>query len=247
MRVRGILFDKDGTLIDFHASWSSLYRELCLELADGDPGRANRMLSLGGMDPDTGRVRSGSVLAAGNTIDIVGLWYPELSGHGRDAMIARIDRRFFENGVRYSVPVPGLVETLRELAERGIPMGVATSDGTAATRAALAALGVDGFLPHVFGYDSVPRPKPAPDIVHAFAAAIGDTAQAVVVVGDNTHDLHMARSAGAAAAIGVLSGTGTAEDLAPLADAVLDTIRGLPAWLRQPSGISNQSSLHGGT
>ena len=38
-----------------------------------------------------------------------------------------------------------------------------------AAQAALEALGVDAYLPHVFGYDSVAHPKPAPDIVHAFA------------------------------------------------------------------------------
>jgi phosphoglycolate phosphatase len=110
-------------------------------------------------------------------------------------------------------------------------MGVGTSDGTAAARAALAALGVDSYLPHVFGYDSVDRPKPAGDMVHAFAAAVGVPVAAIAVVGDNVHDLQMARNAGAGWAIGVLSGTGAAENLAPLADAVLDSIRDLPAWL----------------
>ena len=97
-------------------------------------------------------------------------------------------------------------------------MGVATSDGTAGTRAALQSLKIDRYLPHVFGYDSVARPKPAPDMVFAFAAAIGAEPEAIVVIGDNTHDLEMARSAGAGAALGVLSGTGTLEALAPLAD-----------------------------
>ena len=52
-----------------------------------------------------------------------------------------------------------------------------------------------------------------------------------MVVGDNVHDLAMARAAGAGAAIGVLSGNGAAADLAPLADAVLDSVCDLPGWL----------------
>ena len=55
--------------------------------------------------------------------------------------------------------------------------------------------------------------------------------EAIAVIGDNRHDLEMARSAGAGAAIGVLSGNGGRADLAPLADAVLDSVRDLPAWL----------------
>ena len=43
----------------------------------------------------------------------------------------------------------------------------------------------------------------------------------------------MARAAGAGVAIGVASGNSSAEDLAPHADAVLDSVRDLPAWLHQ--------------
>jgi phosphoglycolate phosphatase len=70
-------------------------------------------------------------------------------------------------------------------------------------------------------------------MVHAFCAAIGAEPADIIVVGDNTHDLEMARSAGAGLVIGVTSGNSTEADLAPLADAVLPSIRELPAWLRQ--------------
>jgi phosphoglycolate phosphatase len=236
--MRGILFDKDGTLIDFHASWSRLFRELCLDLAEGDGRRADAMLRQGGMDPETGIVRAGSVFAAGNSVDIVNAWYPELSGTARTGMVERIDQVFYENGIRYSVPIPGVKETLARLAEAGMTMGVATSDGTAGTRAALAVLGMQTYLPHVFGYDSVAAPKPAPDIVFAFAEAMGAHPEEIAVIGDNTHDLEMARRAGAGAAIGVLSGTGKAEDLAPLADAILDSVRDLPGWLETRGGAN---------
>ena len=46
----------------------------------------------------------------------------------------------------------------------------------------------------------------------------------------------LAAALGAGAAIGVLSGNGSAEDLAPLADVVLDSIRDLPHWLRTATG-----------
>jgi phosphoglycolate phosphatase len=42
----------------------------------------------------------------------------------------------------------------------------------------------------------------------------------------------MARSAGAGAALGVLTGNSSADELAPLADAVLVSVCALPEWLR---------------
>ena len=230
--MRGILFDKDGTLLDFEASWSAVYRELCLDLAEGDASAAEAMLLAGGLDPVTRRFRSGATLAAGTTVDIVKVWYPEFSDDEERAMVERIDRVFHDNGIRCSVPVPGLATTLAELERSGLTMGVATNDGTAATRAALSALGLQNYFPHVFGYDSVPHPKPAPDIVHAFCRAISAIPRDIVVVGDNPHDLEMARSAGAGAAIGVLTGNSGREDLLPLADAVLPSVSDLPDWLR---------------
>ena len=239
--MRGVLFDKDGTLLDFEASWSGVYRELCLDLAEGDADIAQSMLVVGGLDPETGRFRSGGALAAGNTIDIVRIWYPSLSRGAERAMVERIDRVFHANGITCSVPVPGLRQTLAALAEAGFTMGVATSDGTAAARAALSALGLDTYLPYVLGYDSVPSPKPAPDIVHAFSKAIGVPPGEIVVIGDNPHDLEMARSAGAGAAIGVLTGNSARHELAPLADAVLDSVCDLPAWLHSRSSRSGPS------
>jgi phosphoglycolate phosphatase len=229
--MRALLFDKDGTLLDFEASWSRVLREMCLDLADGDTAAAEAMLIAGGYDPVRGHFRSGGALAAGHTIDIVRLWYPALAGAPLKAMVERIDAIFHANGITCSVPVAGLDETLTTLADAGFAMGVATNDGTAAAKAALEALGLSRFLPHVFGYDSVVHPKPAPDIVHAFAAATGAPLSEIAVIGDNPHDLEMALAAGAGAAIGVLSGNAGREELAPLADAVLDSVRDLPAWL----------------
>ena len=53
----------------------------------------------------------------------------------------------------------------------------------------------------------------------------------VAMVGDNRHDLEMARAAGAGAAIGVLTGNSSFDDLSPLADAVIRSIADLPDWL----------------
>jgi phosphoglycolate phosphatase len=231
--MRGILFDKDGTLLDFEASWNRAYVELAFDLASGDEKRATAMMVAGGLDVATGRIKAGTALAAGNTIDIARAWFPDHEGGALGDLVLHMDEVFHQNGLRFSVAVAGLNETLVALAEMGLAMGVATSDSTAGAKAALKSLGVDRHLPHIFGYDSVPFPKPAPDMVHAFAAAAGLQPAEIAVVGDNRHDLEMARSAGAGLAIGVLSGTGAQDDLAPLADVILADIRALPEWLHQ--------------
>ncbi len=230
-RFRGILFDKDGTLLDFEATWAPLYRRLALELAGDDAEKARSLLLAGGMDPVSGRVIAGSILGAGTTHDIVELWFPDLAEPEYGEMVRRIDAEFHAHGTGNSVPVPKLVATIQRLVEDGYVLGVATNDSTHAARHAVAGVGADSHLVHIYGYDSVPNPKPAPDIVHAFAAATGLKPSEIVVVGDNRHDLEMARAAGAGAAIGVLTGNSGLADLSPLADAVLQSIADLPDWL----------------
>ena len=84
-----------------------------------------------------------------------------------------------------------------------------------------------------YGYDGVANPKPAPDAIYAFCDLTGLKPAQIAMVGDNRHDLVMARAGGAGLAIAVLSGTGTRETLTPMADVVLDSIADLPAWLEQ--------------
>jgi len=229
--LRAILFDKDGTLLDFEATWTPLFRQLALDFAGGDPAEAEAMLVAGGYDPAAERMRSGSVLGAGTTEQIVKTWFPDLAGPGFAAMVEQIDAAFHAHGGTHSVPLPGAGETLDRLAADGYVMGIATNDATVAARAALAGLGLDRYVPHIFGYDSVRHPKPAPDIVLAFAEAAGVVPGEVVVVGDNRYDMEMARAAGAGLAVGVLTGNSDRAELGPYADAILPSIRDLPGWL----------------
>jgi phosphoglycolate phosphatase len=233
--MRGILFDKDGTLLDFEATWTPVLTRLALEAADGDPARAARLLEEGGLVAETGKFRAASVIGAGTTELIVSLWRPDLTGDARGEAVAAMDRAFLAHGGAHSVPLPGVVEALADMARRGLVMGVATNDATAAARAALTSTGMAGHLPYIYGYDSVARSKPAPDMVLAFAKAVDLPASEIAVVGDNTHDMEMARAAGAIA-IGVTSGNSSAGDLAPLADVVLPGVAALPEWLDANAG-----------
>jgi phosphoglycolate phosphatase len=228
--IRGILFDKDGTLVDYEATWGPINRRVAELAGRGDPALAQRLLAIGGYDAESGRTRGGSLLAAAHTREIAQAWIDAGAAFDLDTLTGRMDAAFAE-GARDAVPVCDVASLFDRLRARGLTLGVATSDGARAARATLARLGVatDGLF--VAGYDSGFGGKPAAGMVQGFCAAAGLTPAQVIVVGDNTHDLEMAAAAGCAAALGVLTGTGRQADLAPLADAVLPGIDALEAWL----------------
>jgi phosphoglycolate phosphatase len=232
-RMRAILFDKDGTLLDFEATWTPVLKRVALEAAAGDARRAALLLRAGGFDSASGRVRGGSVIAAGTNADLVRLWWPELAGAAFERRTEAVNRVFLDHGRQHAVLIDGVRGALSALGGRGLIMGVATNDATEAARTTIAALGLARFLPHVIGYDAVVAAKPAPDMVHAFAALTDIPVGEMAMVGDNAHDLSMARAAGVGIAIGVLSGNSSADELTPLADIVLSSVRDLPAWLHQ--------------
>lgn len=229
--IKGILFDKDGTLVDFHATWFAIGDMLALRAADGDRGRANDLLATAGFDFANHRFVPDSIFAAGTNADIVALWYPGLANGARQAMIAEFDRFTTAEGAAKPVVLPGCREALASLHEAGYRLGIATNDSTGGAEQTIAALGIAQLFTAAYGYDAVANPKPAPDTVHAFCDLTGLKASQLAMVGDNRHDLVMGRAGGVGLAIGVLSGTGTRQTLEPLADVVLDSIADLPAYL----------------
>ena len=43
--IRGVLFDKDGTLFDFHETWSAWARGFIADVTGGDPARGAALLA----------------------------------------------------------------------------------------------------------------------------------------------------------------------------------------------------------
>ena len=229
--IRGILFDKDGTLVDFQKTWFAIGHEMALRAAGGSLEGADALMAAAGYDFDRHCFKADSVFAAGTNADIVALWYPNLSPAERLAIVRGFDTFTAQEGAARSVPLPGAREALAELRRAGIRLGIATNDSTEGARQTLAAIDVAELFDVAYGYDSVPNPKPAPDIVHAFAALTGLRPEEIAMVGDNRHDLEMARAGGVGLAVGVLSGTGTRVSLSPLADVVIGSVAELPALL----------------
>lgn len=227
--MRGILFDKDGTLIDYWRTWQPINREVALYAARGDEALARELLLLGGQDPDTGRVVAGSPLAAGGIGDIADAF----AAHPRLApppdFHAGIDHIFARGGARHSVLVPGARETLVELKARGFKLGLATNDSERGLAASLAVHDVLPLLDFTAGCDSGWGAKPGPGMVVAFALRTGLLVHDVAVVGDAVHDLAMGRAAGAGRTVGVLSGTSVEADFEGLADIVLASVADLVA------------------
>jgi len=234
MAIKGVLFDKDGTLIDVTGTWVPVYRELLAEVfADLAPQAIEAKFMAAGYDPEAGAFRAGSVLAQGTTRDIVNVWWPDLDEAGIVAKMKLLNVDYQHLGVKHLKTLMPLKPVLGELHAMQLRLGVGTNDTAASAVLHMRALDAADLFDVILGADSVARPKPHGDMIHAFADAIGIKADEVAMVGDNPHDMETAHDAGAGLAIGVLTGNSDAEHLAPLADHVIASIADLPALLKR--------------
>ncbi|MBO6824766.1 MAG: HAD family hydrolase [Sneathiella sp.] len=228
--IKAILFDKDGTLLHFEASWLPALKRAAMEAADHNPDLALKLLTDTGYDPDTQKVVTGSIIGAGNTQDIAAAWSNTGSSHKISQLVEILDR-IFSSAMEDAVPVSGLTETIATLKAENYVLGVASSDSVAAIEVFLKMAGVRDSFDFVVGYDSGHGHKPDPGMLLAFSSAIGIEPTYIAMIGDNPQDLQMAETAGAGGKFGVLTGNSYAHDLEPLADAVLTDITSLPSIL----------------
>ena len=228
--IRAVLFDKDGTLFEFAASWRGVVGAILDRLAGDDYVLRHRLGALGGYDVATGRFAAGSPIVAGATEEVAALWAPLLPG----LTVEQIERLSNEAartiGGPQLAPAADLPTLLTRLRRRGLALGVATHDAEASARFHLAAVDALEHFDFVAGYDSGWGLKPGPGMVLAFALAARVDPAEIVMVGDSVHDMGAARAAGAAA-VAVLTGPAGPDDLAPHADVVLASIADLPDWL----------------
>ncbi len=229
-KIRGLVFDKDGTLFDFNATWAAWCDGFILGLAAGDAARAEGLAAMLGFDLARRRFTKDSPMVAG-TMEIV----VEAARRIRPDMgEAQLRHHIVSTtSVAPQVEAAPLAALLDRFRSAGLTLGVATNDSEAPARAHLERAGVLDRFAFVAGYDSGHGAKPTPGMLLAFCRDTGIPPAACAMIGDSKHDLDSGRAAGMRV-VGVLTGIASHEDLAPHADVVLPDIGALPAWLALP-------------
>lgn len=227
MTIEAVIFDKDGTLFDFRATWEAWARSFLLGITNQDIERALYVGQQIGFDLNTNTFQPDSIVIAHPVVDIAHALAPHLPEYTVKVLLDRL------NGEAENVPqveAVALVPFLEVLQAQGLKLGVATNDAEAPARVHLKSAGVLGHFDFIAGFDSGHGAKPAPGQLLAFAAAMDIAPGRVVMVGDSAHDLVAGRAAGMRT-VGVLTGIAQADDLASYADVVLPDIGHLPDWI----------------
>lgn len=230
--IDAAIFDKDGTLFDFRATWGGWTAKVIDRLAGQGADRAALSLRLG-YDATTGAFAKSSPVIGMTTpelVDIMHSFVPVMTKHALLDLLSDLSE------ASPQAPAVALLPVFEDLRARGLKIGLATNDTETPARAHLSGAGILHLFDFVAGCDSGHGGKPAPGQLLAFAAHVGVDPSRAVMVGDSLHDLHAGRAAGMKRAA-VLTGIAEAGELAPHADVVLPDISHLAAWIEKQNAV----------
>lgn len=230
MTLRAILFDKDGTFVDFDRTWGPAAFRVMSRMAGGDRARVERLMAVSHYDEARLRFLPTSPLVAGSSADYGPLWAEAIGVPFSPQVTDEMDRLFVEEGLAGLAPIGDPEAAIGALKRRGLVLGVVTNDSENGARHQTAALKIDHHFDYIVGWDSGHGRKPAPGQITAFLDAYGMKPTEVAMIGDSLHDMHAARAAGVVA-VGVTSGPLVPEDFERHADVVLPSIMEIESWL----------------
>lgn len=188
----GVVFDLDGTLVDSLNAHYNAWRDVVKEEFDLDITLSEFRELFG---------KAGYVIMS-----------QYLSSKGVTAdfrEVAQKKHRLFRRKYVGDVGLlPGARELLEELADAGIPSGVATNSPSANMDAMLAETGIGSLITACVSADDVAKPKPDPAMLEKAAEMLGVSARECVAVDDAVSGIDAAKTAGMKT---VLVLTGSAE------------------------------------
>lgn len=237
-KLKGIIFDKDGTLFDYAQVWEDVLKE-GIDSAFISMGKAshqkakNAMLHLMGID-EHGDCHPKGLVFTHRPVQIFRRFLVYCIRYRVNALKAM---RAYHQSVQNSEVLLSkklkkmdfsLQQTLfSNLKQCGYSIGIITNDNTSSTTLFLSLMGLSEYIDFVSSRDSNYKKKPHPQAFLEFCNQEGIVPSQVAMVGDTITDMLFAKRSEAGYTIALLSGSNDKKSLRPLSDVVYPDISAL--------------------
>lgn len=221
--ISGVLFDKDGTLIDSHVYWGRIIERRSAAIIDYyDLGKdlfSDLCLSMGYCCSDRKLRPEGPIalVSREEVIDVVMAFLQSRlivpSAEVLSELFVREHEAFLEEIFEYIHILPGVMDLLEQLKKHGVKTSVVTTDTVINTNETLRYLGIESLFAAVIGKESTKEAKATGVPAIAALKLLELNADQVVCIGDAPMDLIMAQQSELKAGIGVATGQITSTEL----------------------------------
>jgi len=227
---RGIIFDKDGTLIQLDTVWYKIVDCVLNDIFQKFPNEKNKRdeyMQIIGMDNND--FESTSLLASQTNSFIAAAWYSILGEKNikKGEFIHDVCASFKKHSTSDELvftEVKGAQETLKYLKDHDYIIGIVTADDVDAAIHSLKMTKLYDYIDFLGADDGINKPKPNSEYYHIFKDKFLLNDEEVLMVGDTLTDIRFARNSRIEVA-GVLSGACNKEDLEGKADYILDSVK----------------------
>ncbi len=228
-----VIFDKDGTLLDFKQTWIGILREFFAAIARRtaiSPELEHQLQQAIGVDLDQAAIDAYGPLSMGtdsetNAVLTGCLYRGGLRWDTAARIVAEAGVEAFTGKVRKEnvQASSGAIDLLKTLKSRGNKTAVATNDNTRDASHDMEIIGAAALIDVVVGADLVQNAKPAPDMVLKIISELDTSPERAVMVGDAISDLTAGKNAAVGLTIGVTELL-SAEILAQTADLTIASL-----------------------
>lgn len=203
MKVDAIIFDKDGTLLEFDRFWvkvSIKAIELVMKKLQVKENLEDEILRAIGVND--GIVDVNSVLCKGTYFQIGQEFCKVLNAHGYEIPIDVVAKEVInaynqsQTAGEVVATTKDLVGLLKKLKGQGKRLAIVTTDNEYVTKVCLEKLGVDGLFDAIYTDDGKTPTKPNPTCAYDFCKKFNLSLEKVVMVGDTLTDVKFAQNAG---------------------------------------------------
>ena len=229
--IKGLLFDKDGTLFDFEKTWNSWTSRILCEVSEQSDVSIDELAESIDFDLKMGKLLPQSIVIAGTHRQVTAALHSKLPHWDFDDLESYLLDIVIETPQYEVVPLQRFFQNLKS---QGFLIGVMTNDAEKGAQAHLEAVGILDLLDFLAGSDTGYGCKPAPEPLLAFAETTNLKPDEIAMIGDSLHDLQAADAAGMMR-IAVLTGVATESQLKNYSDIVLPSIADLSDLLSKNS------------
>ncbi|NBG88578.1 HAD family hydrolase [Isachenkonia alkalipeptolytica] len=206
MKIKGILLDKDGTIIEFEKTWHKVFQSIFQELEEGWKLPREKIRELQKISGFTPRgFEKESLIQYAPVEEILSRWmevlntsggdHGEATGITKDAL-GKLMEKHSKGPDAKVVPLENTLETIQTFHRKGYILGLATADSRESTLHNLEALGIGSFFHFIGSDDGFFKGKPDPHMGETFCREFQLNPREVLYIGDSLTDMDFAENTG---------------------------------------------------
>lgn len=231
INLKGIIFDKDGTLFDYSSVWHDvIVKSVDKAFSTSNSKRNNKrkkdFIKLLGLDENGTTNAKGVIFSHGKyNITKKGLWFC-LSNLILPSTLIKISIKiqkynnlFIEEKIK-SMDFSKQAKIFKELKELGYKIAVVTVDNRTSANLFIKHMGIEQYVDYVSTKDDEFKNKPKPDSFIHFCDMFNLQPEEVAMVGDTLTDMRYAKNSNAGYIVGLLWGSNDYPNLKKYSNAI---------------------------